>query len=182
LAAIDSRVSTGLWHAIEISKVSPAGRVRDAMFKAIAPETFYRWMLQRVQKACEADIAAARAEGADEDTIDGLHADLEAAIAQARGAHRAWRTTVLVGKAQRFDVTVPAAQIDGRFNDEAWINRGGNRYLTEEVFAKVRAAVRVEEKILRDDLRDWAEVWGKFTVPLIGVLGAVTGVIAVLGR
>lgn len=182
MAAIDSRVSTGLWRALEISNVSPAGRLRDTVFKAIAPETYFRWMIQRVQKACEADIKAARAEEADEDTIDALHGDLEAAVSQAKGAYRAWRSEALVSKAQRFDVQVPAPFTEGRFNDEAWINRAGNRYLTDEVFARVRSAVRAEEKILRDDLRDWAEVWGKFAVSLIGVLGALTGVIAVLAR
>lgn len=80
-------------------------------------------------------------------------------------------TRYLVGKARNRFLDVPA------FNEDLWEHCGftGDYHLTDH-------GLRELFKVIRTDTKERTEIWTKWAAILIAVLGAVTGLVAVIKR
>jgi len=89
-------------------------------------------------------------------------------------------TKRLVGRAHRLKVEVPDRPPRWEAESEHWSvsQIHGEWYLTQKGITVVREAVRAEEKWLRDQRAQYL-AWA---APIIGFVGALTGLIAVLTR
>ncbi|MBE3910770.1 hypothetical protein HJ153_22695 [Vibrio parahaemolyticus] len=87
----------------------------------------------------------------------------------------------ILSKARKMRIPVPEADFDedGHDNMQNWVegSQTGYRYLSAQGYAKVRSSIRKELKERRDLRSHWV-VW---LSAITGLVGAITGLLAVIG-
>jgi hypothetical protein len=137
----------------------------------------FRWGLWRIERArqntsaaYDKDIAEAKKRGDKQDEIYDLenvanHED----NTYAEEIYRL-HTRYLWREANRLIVPTPASD-----DKKAWEDVWGHRHLTHKGINDLRAAIRVEKKLRREQFLMWLPA----VVALIGLAGALTGLISV---
>jgi hypothetical protein len=136
----------------------------------------FRWRLAREERMrrktnakYQADLTAARARGAKRDEIQEIDS---LAFFEDRtydqDIHRL-HTRYLLAEANK--LIVPIADWD---DEESWEEEDGRHYLTNKGINELRAAIRTEKKLRREQILMWVPAMTAFT----GLAGATIGVIA----
>ena len=134
----------------------------------------FRWKISRLErrrsaawKETKKDVAAALARNASTEEVHKIV--LDGGGPKWHDEIRAAQTSYLLEQADRLIVEQP-----GVFDEEAWDQgAGGERFLTEAAFGKLREAIRTEQKA-------WVERFLIWVPGIIGILGALTGLVSVL--
>jgi hypothetical protein len=137
-----------------------------------------RWYLARASRAYRRDMAKARKEGASQGKRDEIQHGYWAEIDELHEELEALRTKRLLRRAHRFDVPYPQPPWHSeKRRDEYWVqgNMTGEWYLTTAGFNKVRGDIRAEIKSQHEARTHWI-AW---IAALTGLLGALTGLVAV---
>jgi len=126
--------------------------------------------LDKMNKLYGTEIRKARKEKKSSDEIDNLKYGLQVDTYFVEEEMNRLVTNHLVAKAQRLFLPVPA-------HDEEYMWERGNAtgywYLTPNGIMKLRNLIREETAARRRAFLDW-------TSPLIGVIGATTGLLAII--
>ena len=93
------------------------------------------------------------------------------------------KSSMLLRRADRLGLPTPRYKVNEdneSDEDKAWeVGYTGLAYLSRAAQFDLRNLIRIEKKARRDDIVSWIR---DIVVPLIGVLGAVTGLIATLHK
>ena len=112
----------------------------------------------------------------DPEEVNNLYSEWHSESAPIEEELQQVQTRRLVNKARRMLLPVPGIPMD-KSEDENWIRGTFTRswHLKAEGFTRVRAAIRAESKERREASIAWATL-------IIGILGALTGLVAVWRR
>ena len=137
------------------------------------------WSRSRIERGYGRSIAAARQAKAD-DEVQSLKSEMQFELDLQREEEDAHQTKQLLRKAMRLRVPVPPVHSHGGANSGHWYEGGqtGGWYLTVSGIREVRAEIRQEQKS-RHDQRAHLVVW---ISAITGVIGAITGLVAVLQK
>jgi len=142
-------------------------------------ETRLTWQRARLDKAYAKGINAAR-KLKDKEKIESLEQDHRFEIDLYEEEEDAYLTKVLLSKARRLRVPVPHRYNEDSTESEHWYegNYTGRWYLTTRGVTALREEIRRELKARHEARSHWV-VW---LSALTGVIGAVTGLVALLGH
>lgn len=137
-----------------------------------------RWHLARASRSYRRDMAKARKQGASQDTRDGIQHGYWAETDELDQELEQLRTKRLLRMAHRLDVPYPQPPWHSEVQRNEYWAQGdmtGEWYLSTTGFNKVRADIRAEIKARHDARAHWV-AW---IAAITGLLGALTGLVAV---
>ena len=145
----------------------------------IPTETRLAWQRTLLDRAYGKDISAAR-KLKDKDKVESLERDHRFEIDLHDEEEDSHLTKKLLAKARRLRVPVPHRYNDDKTESEHWYEGQytGRWYLTTSGFSALREEIRREEKARHEARAHWV-VW---LSGLTGVIGAVTGLVALLAH
>ena len=143
----------------------------------------FRYRLRRlerqladVHKTYEKQKAAAKARGASEEELEALSAANSTDDLYFTEALLAAHTSRLIKMAH--DLMIPVPYSWETAHKDKWVQGAMHRYMTTEGMTELRAAIRAEQKARRELI----VMWTPLVSALVGLIGAITGLAAVLGR
>lgn len=133
----------------------------------------------RLEKAYAKDIAEAF-KAKDFKRMSSLQAELRFETDLHDEEVDAYITRTVLSEARRLKVPVPSRINEDNSETEYWYegHHTGGRYLTREGLAVVRAEIRSERRARHEDRAQWVQ----WLTALAGVIGALTGLVAVLTK
>lgn len=143
----------------------------------IPKETSLAWQRALLDRAYSKDISAAR-KLKDSEEVENLERDHRFEIDLHDEEEDAHLTKKLLSKARQLRVPVPHRYNEDKTESEDWYegNYTGRWYLTTRGFSSLREEIRREIKARHESRAQWV-VW---LSALTGVIGAATGLIALL--
>ncbi len=138
-----------------------------------------RGHLRRANRSFDREITRARQKGASRDQLEGIQQGWWAETDELNEELEALRTRRLLRQAYRLDVPVPPRPTEDH-RDEFWVQGSmtGSWHLTQAGINKVRTDIRTEIRA-RQDTRAY---WLRWIAAITGLVGALTGLFAVLGK
>lgn len=145
--------------------------------RVLPKETYLNWQLDRTNGLYRKLVAEARRKHrAGSDEVEALRSEWSFEAGMLEEELEAIATNQLRRQAYRLKVPFPSPPYGSdQVETEEW-ERGhnlGGWYLKPSGYVKVRAVIRAEQKERRETLLAWV-------VPATGLIGAITGLIAVL--
>jgi len=144
------------------------------------PKTWrLRWYLARANRSYDREVKKARQKGATRDALEGIQQGWWADTDELNEELEELRTRRLLRQAYRLDVPVPLRPIEQQHN-EFWEqgHMTGSWYLTTAGINKVRTDIRTEIRA-RQETRAY---WLRWVAAITGLVGALTGLVAVLSK
>lgn len=143
----------------------------------IQTETTLAWQRTLLDRSYAKDILAAR-KSKDKEKVESLERDHRFEIDLHDEEEDAHLTKALLGKARRLRVPIPHRYNEDKTESEHWYegHYTGRWYLTSRGVAALREEIRRELKARHESRAQWV-VW---LSALTGVIGAVTGLVALL--
>lgn len=143
----------------------------------IPTETRLAWQRTLLDRAYNRDVSAARRLN-DRSTVETLQRDHQLEVDIYDEEQDLYLTKNLLAKARRLRVPIPHRNNDDNTESEHWYqgHYTGEWYLTTIGFSSLRDEIRREEKARHEARAHWV-VW---LSALTGVIGAITGLIALL--
>ncbi len=145
--------------------------------RVLPRETYLNWQLDQTNRLYRKLVEDARRKHrAGSDDVEALRSEWSFEAGMLKEELEAIATNKLRKQAHRLKVPFPSPPYGSdEFETEEW-KRGihfGEWYLKPSGHVKVRAAIRAEQKERR-------EAWLAWVAPATGLIGAITGLIAVL--
>lgn len=145
----------------------------------VSREARLAWHRSWLDQAYARDIAAAR-KAKDKEKIESLERDRRYELDMHDEEEDGYLTRVLLLKARRLRVPIPHRHNPDNTESEHWYqgHYTGGWYLTARGFGALREEIRRELKA-RHEARTYWIIW---LSAMTGVIGAVTGLVALLGH
>ena len=126
--------------------------------------------LMKAEKAFDEALSDARRRGIKGVQLESIHIDASNDLASAWDDIGVWESRNLIHLASRLHVPIPP-----RSQEQMWeqSHEDGRWYLSDKGIFQVRTLVRQEEKALREAYLAWV-------LPLTGLIGAITGLGAII--
>lgn len=152
---------------------------RNIVRRLLPASTQLSWSRARIERAYRRDIAQARVEK-DRDKTEELEAELRFELDMQSEEEDSYLTRQLLRSARRLRVPIPPMDGPGGTQSDQWYqgDQTGGWYLTLDGVGKLRAEIRSEQKA-RHELRAHIVIW---ISALTGIIGAITGLVAVIHR
>lgn len=140
--------------------------------------TRLKWQRALLDRAYARDISAARKQK-DNEKVRELESDHRIEMELHEEDEDAYTTKQLLARARRLRVPIPRRHLSDGQESEHWYesNYTGRWYLTTLGIAALRSEIRSEIKARHESRSHWV-VW---LSAITGIVGAITGLVAVIG-
>lgn len=135
------------------------------------------WSRARIQRSYLRDIAVAKS-GKDHGKVEAIEADMRFELDMQSEEEAGYLTQQLLRSARRLHVPIPPVYGEDGMESEQWYQgrQTGGWYLTLSGVGKLREEIRSEQKA-RHERHAHLVVW---LSALTGIIGAITGLVAVI--